>query len=173
MYDAHRNAMTGTAEAIRLYDAAIDRLLRYDPAVLEHTAALLTEEGSTPLAHALFAYLNLTTTDQPAVAAAAGALQALDGLSLNDRETAHRAVIEAWVGGDWFAVSRRLDDLLVQWPTDVLALMIGHQVDFFVGDAQNLRDRVARSLPALDGHEHQAFVRQGWLGRTMNRIWPF
>ena len=21
--------------------------------------------------------------------------------------------------------------------------------------------------------EHQAFVRQGWLGRTMNRIWPF
>jgi tetratricopeptide (TPR) repeat protein len=159
MYDAHRNAMTGTAEAIRLYDAAVDRLLRYDPAVLEHTAALLTEEGSTPLAHVLFAYLNLTTTDQPDVAAAAGALQALDGLSLNDRETAHRAVIEAWVGGDWFAVSRRLDDLLVQWPTDVLALMIGHQVDFFVGDAQNLRDRVARSLPALDGHEHQAFVR--------------
>ena len=21
--------------------------------------------------------------------------------------------------------------------------------------------------------EHQAFVRQGWMGRTMNKLWPF
>jgi len=48
----------------------------------------------------------------------------------------------------------------VRWPTDVLALMFGHQLDFFVGDAQSLRDRPIRSLRELDpAHPHAPFVR--------------
>ena len=42
----------------------------------------------------------------------------------------------------------------------MLALMLGHQLDFFLGDAQGLRDRPARSLPEFDpDHPHAAFVR--------------
>ena len=41
-----------------------------------------------------------------------------------------------------------------------MALAIGHQLDFFLGDARNLRDRPGRTLPELDpGHPHTAFVR--------------
>ncbi len=37
---------------------------------------------------------------------------------------------------------------------------MGHLLDFFVGDAQNLRDRVGRSLPNFDPeHPHTGFVR--------------
>ena len=36
---------------------------------------------------------------------------------------------------------------------------MGHELDFFRGDAQNLRDRIGRSLPAFDpNHPHHGFV---------------
>ena len=61
--------------------------------------------------------------------------------------------------GDWHGASRQLDALLTRWPADLLALLVGHQIDFFLGDAANLRDRVGRSRFALDPeHPHQGFV---------------
>ena len=52
-----------------------------------------------------------------------------------------------------------LDELLIEWPADLLALMMGHQLDFYVGDAANLRDRVGRSLGALDpDHAHHGLA---------------
>jgi hypothetical protein len=85
---------------------------------------------------------------------------ALAASAQHPREVAHATAVTAWAGGDWHGAARHLDDLLVQWPTDVLALLMGHQLDFFTGDAKNLRDRPARSLVALgDGHPHAGFVR--------------
>ena len=162
MNDAHGNSTSGTTEGIRLYDRAVDRFVRFDPEVLDRTSDLLEHEASTPMGHALFAYLNLSSTDHPDVATAAAAHRALVALPLNEREQAHAAAIEAWVAGDWTCAARRLDDLLQRWPADLLALFMGHQLDFFVGDAQNLRDRIARSLPAFAGHAHEGFV-QGML----------
>jgi hypothetical protein len=41
----------------------------------------------------------------------------------------------------------------------MLALVMGHQLDFFVGDSQNLRDRVGRSLAAFDpAHPHHGLA---------------
>jgi tetratricopeptide (TPR) repeat protein len=42
----------------------------------------------------------------------------------------------------------RLDRLLDDYPADILALQIGHLADFYHGDRDNLRGRVARVLPA-------------------------
>ena len=76
------------------------------------------------------------------------------------REQAHAAAIGAWLDGNWHKAASLLDDLLSEWPTDLLALMLGHQLDFFLGDAQNLRDRPLRSLRDFDpGHPHAEFVR--------------
>ena len=56
--------------------------------------------------------------------------------------------------------ARLLDDLLACWPADLLGLLVGHQLDFFLGDAANLRDRVGRSLPHLDhAHPHHGFAQ--------------
>jgi hypothetical protein len=51
---------------------------------------------------------------------------------------------------------RVLDQLVFEYPLDVLALFVGHQIDFFSGDAVSLRDRVGRVLPAWD-HEDPRF----------------
>jgi hypothetical protein len=152
--------MSGPSEAVALYDRAIDRFLRYSPEVIEVATALAEQHPELPMTGALLAYLHLTSTDEPDVAVAAGAAEAMAGQPMNEREQAHHAAISAWVGGDWVTASSTLDALLERWPTDLLALQVGHSIDFFLGDAANLRDRPGRSLLALDPEDpHTGFVR--------------
>jgi hypothetical protein len=158
--DVHGNPTTGSPEGIARYDHALDRLLRYHVEVIPALTELVTEAPDVPMGQVMAGYLALTSTDEPDRPGAVEAAQVLAASRLNAREAAHRTVIETWLAGDWHGAARLLDDLLVVWPADVLALLVGHQLDFFVGDAANLRDRVGRSLPAIDpAHPHHGFAR--------------
>lgn len=158
--DTHGNPVSGSTEAIAAYGDAINLLLRYNPGIIDAAGALVGDPQALPMGQALMAYLCLSSTDAPDVAAARDCAAEFSPLSLNDRERAHSVAIDAWVDGRWHGAARALDELLVQWPTDVLALMMGHVLDFFTGDAANLRDRIGRSLPSFDPeHPHYGFVR--------------
>ena len=64
------------------------------------------------------------------------------------------------MAGDWHGTARRLDDILLRWPADLLGLVVGHQLNFLLGDAANLRDRLGRSLTAVDpSHPHHGYLR--------------
>ena len=157
--DQHGNPMTADRDAAALYDHTLDRLLRYDVAVLELAERLAAEASEAPMTYAMLAYLSLSSTDVVDVAAARECLDALQAMPTNERESMHAAAIGAWVSGDWAGASRQLDELLQHYPADVLALMNGHLLDFFLGDNLNLRDRVCRSLPAIDPqHEHHGIL---------------
>lgn len=153
-------AMTGDADTIDRYDRALDRLVRFHPEAVDLATELVGVPDPVPMAHALIAYLHLMSTDPADLATARLAHEALAVSAVNDRERAHAVAIGSWLGGDWGGAARDLDDLLLRWPTDLLALMFGHQLDFFTGDAQSLRDRPIRSLRAMDpAHPHAPFVR--------------
>lgn len=158
--DVHGNPTSASAEATALYDLTLDRLLRFDVAVLEHVGTLVSEAARAPMTQAMLAYLSLSTTDVPDLAAARASLDTLRALPMNERESMHAAVIAAWVGGDWVGASDCVDEVLQRWPADMLALLVGHQLDFFLGDNLDLRDRVCRSLPAIDrSHPHYGIAR--------------
>jgi tetratricopeptide (TPR) repeat protein len=158
--DQHGVPTSAPAEAVAVYDRAIDRLLRYHPDVVPLAMQLSEEHADTAIANILLAYLHLMSTDEPDVAVARDAWQAMQSTPMNEREQIHHAAIGAWSTGDWIGASRALDDLVTRWPADVLAMVLGHQLDFFVGDAANLRDRPSRALRDLDpDHPHTAFVR--------------
>ena len=149
-----------TTDAAGTYDRAIDRLIRYHPDVVTLTTELVSEQPGYAMGHVLASYLSLTSTDVPDLPGARESADALMGLDLGPRETAHQAAIERWLAGDWHGAARTLDELLIAWPSDVLALLVGHQLDFFRGDAANLRDRVARSLRRIDPKDpHYAFAQ--------------
>ncbi|HEY0520690.1 MAG TPA: tetratricopeptide repeat protein [Ilumatobacteraceae bacterium] len=153
--------MTADIATIELYDRAIDRFLRFHPDVVALAGALSPDgERAAPMASALLAYLHLMSTDAGDVPVARAAVDALGSAHPNERERAHGRAIEAWIAGDWHGAAVLLDDLLTMWPTDLLALMIGHQLDFFLGDAANLRDRPIRALRELEPDDpHIDFVR--------------
>ncbi|MDP9464908.1 MAG: tetratricopeptide repeat protein [Actinomycetota bacterium] len=158
--DSHSNQMTGDTETIELYDRAIDRLVRFHPDVVEIAGELNAHDTPVPMACALIAYLHLMSTDADDLGTAQAAWETLSRMKANEREQTHTAAIGAWLQGDWNGAAARLDELLSRWPTDLLALMLGHQLDFFLGDAQSLRDRPIRSLREFEpDHPHVEFVR--------------
>ena len=83
----------------------------------------------------------------PDVEAELDRLKALAGTA-SERERSHIAALADWAAGDWSGMSARLDRILADEPRDALALQTGHLSDFFLGDRDNLRGRVARALPA-------------------------
>lgn len=158
--DQHGNPITADPAAVALYDRAIDSWLRYHPDVVAHATTLAEHHGDVAMSHALVAYLHLSSTQRPDAEVARAAWQAMSTTPMGAREQAHHDAIGAWSAGRWHQAAQILDELLVLWPADLLALQQGHGLDFFVGDAANLRDRPGRSLSALDpAHPHTGFVR--------------
>jgi tetratricopeptide (TPR) repeat protein len=160
--DQHGNPVVGSAEAVAAYDRAVDRFVRFSPEVVPAMRGLTSEHPDFALGHVLSGFVSMTSTDAPDLRHARRALGQLEELDLgsDERAAAHRDALAAWVAGDWRGAARLLDDLLLRWPADLLALQIGHGLDFYVGDAGNLRDRVGRSLHAYDpAHPHHAFAR--------------
>jgi hypothetical protein len=158
--DVHGNPVSGPPTAIDRYDAAVGHLLAYRDKLLDAMTSLVDDEPDFPMGLVLAAYLSLTSTDAPDLPAAEELAARLEALTLNDREAAHRDAIDTWLAGDWHGTAGQLDALLVRWPADLLGLLVGHQLDFFLGHAANLRDRVGRSLAAIDPtHPHHGYLR--------------
>jgi hypothetical protein len=160
--DAHGNPVVGEREAVEAYDRAVDAYVRFSPELVPAMLGLTREHPGFAMGHVLSGFVSLTSTDAPDLRHARRALERLAAIGVDgdERAAAHRDALAAWVAGDWWGAARRLDDLLLRWPADLLALQIGHGLDFYLGDAANLRDRVGRSLHAFDpAHPHHGFVR--------------
>lgn len=140
------------------YEVAIGHLLAFRPEVVEATGQAMAADPDDIIPKAMRAYLGLMSSERRDAMSAWRYVQPLSGR--NDAEKRHLAAIKAWVEGDWHAASRILDEQLADNPRDFLALAVGHQLDFFLGEAGNLRDRVERSLVHLEAdHPLRGYVR--------------
>lgn len=156
--DARGLNLTGAAEAVAAYDRALDHLIRFQPEVVDAAAAAVAADPDCVMANVLCAYLALMSTEESAIA---GARQALDGVradhaALIPRERAHLAAAERWVAGDMTGAGDMLSEISVEYPRDLLALAVGHQIDFFTGSAVSLRDRIGRALDSWHADDRQA-----------------
>lgn len=64
------------------------------------------------------------------------------------REQALAAAARRIAEGAWHEGARMLDRILAEHPRDIVALQTAHLMDFYRGDALNLRNRVSRVLPS-------------------------
>ena len=150
-------ACTGSAAAVQQLSRAQEHLLRFRPEVVEVLDAAIAEDAGCVMARVARAWIGLMSSELPDARAAAALVAGR--CSVDAREQAHLDAIRAWASGDMHACGRRLDALLVAHPQDALALYAGHQIDFFCGDAVNLRDRIVRARRGWDvGHPDFAIV---------------
>ena len=147
--DSLGNAITGaSADGTAFYEQSLKHLLCYVGDPLGEAEAAIAASPGMPMAYAMKAWLNLLGTEPGGPPVARATLQAAQALPANSREKGHLRAIASLADGGWHEASRILEDVSIECPRDALALLAGHQVDFFTGNARMLRDRVARALPA-------------------------
>lgn len=148
MIDAHGNTLSGaTAEAVELFNGAVEafNIYRDDPVGLLDRAVEAAPEFA--MAHILKAHLFGLTTEPAATREAKAILGTVKSLRLSDREASHVAALDLLLAGEWTAAAIALDRHNANHPHDIVALQSGHLMDFYRGNARNLRDRIARVLP--------------------------
>ena len=164
--DRNGNAVTaGDASTVDRYEAALDSLLTYRSSIEELWEATVADEPDFAMGHVGRAYLRCTSSEGPYAADARDNVLGNigDPSRLTDREQRHVAAATRYASGDLAGASEELALLTVDHPRDVLALLVGHQLDFFTGDAMNLRDRVGRAIGAWSADEPRSGYVRGML----------
>lgn len=144
--------VTGASPAgLERFDTAVRSLLLFAENVGDAWESTVVDDPAFALGHIGRAYLRCLSSEAPDATEARTILANLgDGHELSDRERRHLDAAHAYATGDLHGAAARLDELTVEYPQDVLALAVGHQLDFFCGDAPGLRDRPARVLSSWD-----------------------
>jgi hypothetical protein len=146
IHDVHGHPLSGAdARAAEHYEHALAQLRCFVGDPLAATQAALAAAPRMTMAHVLLAYLMLSSTDPAGLPAARAAHAQALALPADEREAMHVAAIGHWCEDRWFDAGRVLEDLSIRHPHDLLALQMGHQIDFFVGRSRMLRDRIARA----------------------------
>ena len=144
--DIHGHALSGAdANATEHYEAACALLRCYVNDPLAEAQAALAQAPDMTMAHVLVAYLNLLGTEPAGLPVAREAHAAAARCPATEREALHVAAAGALAHGKWHRAGRILEDLSIRHPQDLLALQVGHQIDFFTGHSRMLRDRIARA----------------------------
>jgi hypothetical protein len=147
--DKQDNKVSGAnAQAVTLFDGAIAafNIYRGDPVALLDQA--IDAAPDFAMAYIAKAHMFASTSEPAALQQAAELIGSVWQLKLNDRERSHVSALAHLFEGEWTQAALTLDRHSMRWPHDLLALQSGHLIDFFRGNARNLRDRIARALPA-------------------------
>ncbi|MFJ3582889.1 tetratricopeptide repeat protein [Streptomyces sp. NPDC090127] len=163
-YDRYGNPLHAcTPEAAGHLDRAVTALLHFSPEVAPAVDDAVAAAPASPVAQSFAAYLGLLGTEPGEAVEARRRFQdfaaGTDRTALPVRDRLHMAAAGAWLAGDLKGAGAHLEELTLMYPRDALALAVGHQLDFFTGDAVRLRDRIGAALSEWDTAEpHRGMV---------------
>ena len=138
--------------ALLRYETALGQFHSYTGDAIATIDEAIAASPSFIAAHLFKAFVLYTIAERKFVPMAAASLQDAKrhAARANARERGLIAAGERLVAGDWHRASQALDRVLTEFPRDAFTLQIAHLMDFFRGDALNLRNRISRVLPEWD-----------------------
>ncbi len=147
--DIRGNPLSCSAAAATRLDGAIAKFHAYLADPIADIDAMLVEEPDCVMGHAIRACILATATDRAFDAELQSSLAAAERLAprANAREGAYIAAARHFAAGDLQAATETWGGVAIAHPTDLLAVQFAQLGDFFLGQSQMLRDRVARVLP--------------------------
>ena len=135
--------------ALARYERAAEAFLGFSASAWDLADAAVEADPGFVMGHCQKAGLRAVAMEKSFEPQVRPAVEAAERLAAraNERERAHVAALRSFVDGEWREALRRYGSLLVEHPRDTLALQIAHSLDFYLGQSQMLRDRIARVLP--------------------------
>ncbi|QND58075.1 tetratricopeptide repeat protein [Mesorhizobium huakuii] len=147
--DAFGLTFSGATEAgFTPYNQAVSQLQCFIGDPVGSVDRAIAENPGFVMAHAFKGYLFGLATEREATAVARACHEAALPLAATTREAAHVLALGHLANGRWHDAAGILEDIAIENPLDAVALQVGHQIDFFTGNARMLRDRIARALPS-------------------------
>ena len=148
MLDARGVPVSGADNtALNDYESAVSAFQRFSEDPVEPLTRALERCPDFTAAHLLLAVVFALATEKRFAPAVRDALDKARNAPRNKREQGLLEAMDLLTAGNWERAARRLDAVLVDYPTDIVSLQAGHLLDFFCGDAINLRNRILRVLP--------------------------
>jgi tetratricopeptide (TPR) repeat protein len=145
--DRQFNAVSGaTPEAVSHFDEALRSFNIYRGDPLASIDAATAAAPSFAQAHLLKGFILALATEPAANADAVAIAAQARGMALNEREASQLAILDQLVAGNWVQAASAMDFHNMRYPRDLVALQAGHLMDFYRGNARDLRDRIARAL---------------------------
>jgi hypothetical protein len=146
--DVRGNCLTGANNAaLAAYTEALVRFSLFAGDPIASAEAATEAAPDFVMGHVLRPWLFLLSTEAAARIPARQAWAAAGPLPMTTQEAGHVRAIGYLLEGRWHRAAHVLEDVAIAHPRDLLALQVGHQLDFFTGHSRMLRDRIARALP--------------------------
>jgi len=139
------------AEAVAAYDRTVRAYLGFARDTGDRLKAVFKADADMAMAHCLKGYFFQLfanpALDAKADQALAAAEKSAAARGANAREMQHIEALATWRNGDLRRATDIWEAILIEHPLDMLAVKLGHYTHFYLGDAGELRDSVARILP--------------------------
>ncbi|HEY6725304.1 MAG TPA: tetratricopeptide repeat protein [Polyangiaceae bacterium] len=141
-------ARTATVEH---YERALGLFHGYYADPLAAIDRALADEPDFLMGHAFRAGLFVVSSEKRALGALGETVSRAKALIARgigtERERAHVAAAEAWLGGAFEAACTAYNRLALEYPRDAFAVQVAHLCNFYLGRTSWLRDHVAAVLP--------------------------
>lgn len=126
-----------SSAAVERFDAMINDTYYYRLGVQDRLDALLQEYPEFVLAHVLKGYSLMTEGTLDALAKARAYLLRAEALPANPRERLHQEALRAWIAQDSSARAAAWEQILLEWPLDLLAFRQHTGTLFWTGDKRH------------------------------------
>lgn len=126
-----------SSAAVERFEALIDDLYYYRLGVSDRLDALLKEFPEFVLAHVLKGYSLMTEGTLDAYPKARAHLRQAEALPANPRERLHQEALRAWIAHESSARAAAWEQILVEWPLDMLAFRQYTGTLFWMGDKRH------------------------------------
>jgi tetratricopeptide (TPR) repeat protein len=142
------------ADAAARYDETVEAYLAFSRETGNCLKQALAADPDMVMGHCTRGYFMKLFCNPPfevrAKQAAAAAEAAMAKTGATPRERLHVAALKSWCDGDFEAAVARCEDILLDHPRDLLAHKLAHFIYFYLGDADRMRDSLARARYAWD-----------------------
>lgn len=136
--------------AVAAFDRTIDEYLCFGRSTGEHLKAALAADPEMIMAHVLRGYFFQLMRIPALLPRAQQSLETAQkhAEGATPRERLHVQALQAWCAGEFENAIDAWETILREHPRDVLALKLANHLHFYLGHSSEIRDGVARVLPA-------------------------